>query len=117
MWSATVFCFLAGVAGVRIIARKGNTISRRHLGNLGDTPPGIARRVAAVREDEGWIPNPKPWPSPMSILTSQRAIPAHRLSNDRQVNVGRDRVDTFYPQSLARDRAPLQTHRPLFGAR
>ncbi len=39
MWSATVFCFLAGVAGVSIIARKGNTISRRHLGNLGGYIP------------------------------------------------------------------------------
>ena len=51
----------------------------------------------------------------MSILTSQTAIPAHRLSNDRQVDVGRDRADTFYPQSPTRERARLQTHRPLFG--
>ncbi len=50
-------------------------MSRRDLGKLEDSAPGIARRVAGVPEHEGCIPNPEPWPSPTSILTSQRGDP------------------------------------------
>ncbi len=51
-------------------------ISRRDLGNLGGIqPPGTARRVAAVPEDEDCIPSPRP--SPTSALTSQKGRSRH----------------------------------------